>query len=164
MVEIGKRLRSTAALLSPQTPDVLLKNAGIDPEKEPALLEPAAAAVASARRFLLLDLRRVTGIDATTASSFALLRRTLDSRGVTMVLTGVDASGGVQRMLLANGVVARDRAWEAGSACPAFGTLDAALLWCEEHFRAVRIPLIWRLLFVGQAPENSLRLSDMLLL
>jgi hypothetical protein len=141
MVEIGRRLRSTAALLSPKAPEELLSIAGIDPEKEAELLEPAAAAVASARRFLLLDLRRVTGIDATTASSFAMLRRTLESRGVTMVLTGVDARGGVQNMLMANGVVARDSAWEAGGAFPAFETLDAALLWCEEHFRVVCILL-----------------------
>jgi hypothetical protein len=54
------------------------------------LPEPATAAPAHSS--LLLDHRRATGIEATTASSFVLLRCALDSQGVTMVLSGVDAS------------------------------------------------------------------------
>ena len=139
MVEIGRRLRSVAASIAPRPPRDLLADAGLDPDAEGApLLDAAAAAAAAARRFLLLDLRRVTGIDATTASAFAMLRRSLEARGVTMVLTGVADAGGVKRMLMANGVIAADGAWEGGRGCPAFETLDAALLWCEEHFRKAR--------------------------
>ena len=48
----------------------------------------AAEAVAAARKFLLVDLENVSGIDATAARSFAMLRRSLEATGVTLVLTG----------------------------------------------------------------------------
>jgi anti-anti-sigma regulatory factor len=138
MVEIGRRLRSTASLLTSTLPiRDIIRAAGLDPDVETNLLEPSAAAVAAARRFLLLDLRNVTGIDATTASAFAMLRRSLDSRGVTMVLTGVSRQLSVKRMLIANGVIAWDGQWEGGRGCPAFDSMDAALAWCEEHFKQV---------------------------
>ena len=88
MVEINRRLKAEAAHLSSVPVADALRAAGLDPDDDPALLAASTAAVAAARRFLLLDLRRVTGLDATAASTFALLRRSLETRGVTMVLTG----------------------------------------------------------------------------
>jgi STAS domain len=112
MVELGRRLKRVADGLAPHaipTRD-LLRDAGFENldsnsdgasvDGKPsagnagdkggdALVRAAEGALRGARRFLLLDLRRVTGIDATAASSFAMLRRSLENRGVTMVLTGV---------------------------------------------------------------------------
>ena len=88
MVEIGKKLRTTAGLLGTRPLPDLIAASGLDPAADPELEPAAAAATAAAHRFLLLDMRAVVGIDATTATAFALLRRTLDSRGVTMVITG----------------------------------------------------------------------------
>eukprot|EP00892_Ulva_mutabilis_P001349 jgi/Ulvmu1/11214/UM072_0051.1 len=137
MVEITRRLREIAADLSAPAPlaDRLraVGLAALEPHAEAA----AASAAAAARRFLLLDLRHVTGIDATTASAFASLRRSLDSRGVLMVLTGLAGHEGVQRMLVANGVVAADGFWESGRGCPAFESMDGAMVWCEEHFKQI---------------------------
>lgn len=138
MVEINRRLKVAASHLSTAPIASVLRAAGLDPEAEPNLLEASSAAVADARRFLLLDLRRVTGIDATAASTFALLRRSLETRGVTMVLTGVSGHESVRRMLIANGVIALDGQWEGGRGCPAFESLDGALAWCEQHFKQVR--------------------------
>lgn len=90
MVEIGKKLRATASLLGTRLLPDLFAAAGLDATADPELEPAAAAATAAARRFLLLDMRSVVGIDATTATSFALLRRSLDSRGVTMVITGAN--------------------------------------------------------------------------
>lgn len=61
-------------------------------------------------------------------------------RGVLMVLTGLGGRGAVQRMLVANGVVSADGSWEAGRGCPAFDSMDAAMVWCEEHFKQARPP------------------------
>lgn len=141
MVEIGKRLKSTAALLGTRSVPDLVAAAGLDPDGDGgpgSLSVAAAAATAAARRFLLLDLRSVVGIDATTASSFALLRRSLETRGVTMVLTGLRGDDGVTRLLQSNGVIAKGGAWESGYGCPAFESFDGALVWCEEHFMKVR--------------------------
>lgn len=88
MVEIGKKLRATANLLGTRLLPDLIAAAGLDSAPEPELEPAAAAATAAAHRFLLLDMRSVVGIDATTATAFALLRRSLHSRGVTMVITG----------------------------------------------------------------------------
>eukprot|EP00892_Ulva_mutabilis_P012584 jgi/Ulvmu1/9699/UM055_0037.1 len=140
MVEIGKRLKATAALLGTRSVPDLISAAGLDPDGDGgpgSLAVAAAAATAAAHRFLLLDLRAVVGIDATTASSFALLRRSLETRGVTMVLTGLRADDGVTRLLQSNGVIAKGGAWESGYGCPAFESFDAALVWCEEHFMKV---------------------------
>lgn len=57
-----------------------------------------------------------------------------------MVLTGLGRREAVQRMLVANGVVSEDGLWEAGRGCPAFDSMDAAMVWCEEHFKQARPP------------------------
>jgi hypothetical protein len=140
MVEIGNRLRATASLLGTRPLGDLIAAAGLDAAAEADLEAKAVAAAAAARRFLLLDMRAVVGIDATTATAFALLRRSLESRGVTMVITGLGSAGdGVRLRLSANGVVASDGVWESGGGCPAFESFDAALVWCEEHFMKARL-------------------------
>lgn len=59
-----------------------------------------------------------------------------------MVLTGLAGHESVQRMLVANGVVAADGSWESGRGCPAFESMDAAMVWCEEHFKQVTPPVM----------------------
>lgn len=85
MVEISRRLRliadSVKAAMPPQ--DTAFSPAlGGPPWQavEPLTVDAANSARIAARRFLLLDLRRVTGIDATTANAFASLSRSLSSR------------------------------------------------------------------------------------
>lgn len=87
MVEISRRLREMAAELGEATPMADRLHAVGLTGLEPAAEAAAASAVAAARRFLLLDLRHVMGIDATTASSFASLRRSLESRSAPLLAT-----------------------------------------------------------------------------
>ena len=60
-------------------------------------------------------------------------------RGVTMVLTGLRRQEAVQRMLVMHKVVATDGAWEGTASCPAFESMDEAIMWCEHHFKEVRL-------------------------
>ena len=46
-------------------------------------------AVGSGQRFLLLDFSQVTGVDATAARTFGLLKKQLLALGVELVVTGV---------------------------------------------------------------------------
>jgi hypothetical protein len=55
-----------------------------------------------------------------------------------MVLTGLRGKDRAHRMLAANGVIAPSAAWEDAASCPAFESLDEAILWCENHFKEVR--------------------------
>jgi MFS superfamily sulfate permease-like transporter len=89
MVEIARRLRQTAASLQaaegcPTDTAAALHLADTRPGDGAPVSAAAATAAAQARatahRFLLLDLRHVTGIDATTACSFASLSRSLANR------------------------------------------------------------------------------------
>lgn len=86
MVEISRRLRGIADNLemSRAAPeDTSLSPALGGPPLEalgPLTADAVSTARTAARRFLLLDLRRVTGIDATTATSFASLSRALSNR------------------------------------------------------------------------------------
>ena len=102
--------------------------------------DKAAAAVQAAQRFLLLNMRAVTGMDATAACEFGALRRMLAAHRVTLVLAGVsNSNASVQQLLASNGVIAQDGSWERSAGCPAFDSLDAALLWCQEHFQQVAV-------------------------
>lgn len=88
MVEISRRLRIIADSVARSKPleDTVFSPAlGGPPLQalEPLTVDAANSARTAARRFLLLDLRRVTGIDATTATSFASLSRSLTSRWAT---------------------------------------------------------------------------------
>jgi hypothetical protein len=87
MVEISKRLRYIADRIKNSTlPEETCFSPALGGPPlealEPLTAESASSARAAARRFLLLDLRRVTGIDATAAISFGSLSRSLSSRCV----------------------------------------------------------------------------------
>lgn len=79
------------------------------------------------------------------------LTRLCGCRGVLMVLTGLGGRDAVQRMLVANGVVSADGSWESGRGCPAFDSMDAAMVWCEEHFKQVRAPSLLPLVHAARS-------------
>ena len=101
-------------------------------------LDRVPSALKLAKRFVLLDFKHVTGIDATAAALFKTLFISLSQRRITLVLTGIVRPSQVYWLLQGNGVVAPDRNWEAGSYCPYFETMGHALSWCEQHFLQVR--------------------------
>lgn len=87
-----------------------------------------------------------------------------------MVLTGLRRQENVQRMLVVHNVISTDGAWEGTASCPAFESMDEAIMWCEHHFKEVRpwsecIPLVnchsWtcpyrgRCLFIAPATNIS---------
>ena len=61
---------------------------------------------AGAPRFLLLDFRRVLGVDATAAQTFGALRARLARMGVELVLTRVHGNPTVEHLFAAHGLIA----------------------------------------------------------
>ncbi|MDY7578473.1 SulP family inorganic anion transporter [Herbaspirillum sp. RTI4] len=72
--------------------------------------------------YVVIDFRRVQGVDASTSQSFIKLRQICNERGVTLVLTGVTESA---RLSLAH-------ALGQGVAVPEFEYLDSGLEWIEN--------------------------------
>jgi SulP family sulfate permease len=82
---------------------------------------------ASAPRFLVIDLRRVTGVDSSAVVSFVKVVHLATSAGSEVVFTG--ASDQVRRQLARGGVLPTD--------VVRFETdLDRGLQWCEEGLLA----------------------------
>ncbi|MBN9020580.1 MAG: cyclic nucleotide-binding domain-containing protein, partial [Rhizobiales bacterium] len=75
-------------------------------------------------RFLIIDLRRVTGVDSSAVVSFARLGQAAARRGFTIVLTGMSPK--VERALIRGGL-------EPDSRLRIETDLDHGLLWCEER-------------------------------
>lgn len=65
-----------------------------------------ARVAANAPRFLLLDFRRVLGVDATAAQTFGTLQTQLRRLGVELVLTRVRGNPTVERLFAAHGLIA----------------------------------------------------------
>jgi hypothetical protein len=142
MVEVSRRMKAAAMQLGPPSLDAIinaLQPPSSDPEAQAARAAAATAAVTEACSFLLLDMRAVSGIDATAASEFGAVRRMLESRGVTLVLAGISRHASVKHMLVSNGVITVNGVWEGGAGSPAFESMDAALVWCQEHFQQVAV-------------------------
>jgi len=93
------------------------------------LLEQMRARVSDASqpkaRYILLDFRRVTGLDSSTVLSFARCLNLAETAGFTLVLTHL--SPPIQRQLEAGGLGEKD------SGLKFFGDLDHGLEWCEEQ-------------------------------
>ena len=79
-------------------------------------------------RFILLDFRRVTGLDSSAAMSFAKARKLAGAQDITLVLTHMAES--VRRLFEANGLV-RDQ-----DRLRVFPDLDHGLEWCENQLLA----------------------------
>ena len=84
-----------------------------DDREEPAL------------RFLILDFRRVSGVDSSVVLSFTKGQRLAEARGFTLVLAG--ASERVRRQLEQGGI------GDEGSTVRYFPDLDRGIEWCENE-------------------------------
>jgi SulP family sulfate permease len=93
-----------------------------------ALLEQIRSRVACSvlppLRFVVLDFRRVTGLDSSAILSFLRCRQLAETRGVTLVLTQLTAQ--MARQFETGGLAAGE------SAVRFFADLDHGLEWCEE--------------------------------
>ncbi|GAB4822722.1 hypothetical protein N2152v2_009768 [Parachlorella kessleri] len=109
----------------------------------------AAAALEQAPRFLILDFRRVQGLDATAARTFVTLHSKLHRKGIQLIITHLPTSRpGICKLLVAQGLILRRPAEAAagagdsgdgGPACRWFSTMEAGLQYCEEQFLEVAV-------------------------
>mmetsp|Transcript_21508 Transcript_21508/g.55181 ORF Transcript_21508/g.55181 Transcript_21508/m.55181 type:complete len:391 (-) Transcript_21508:165-1337(-) len=109
---------------------------GVEVDATEAKLSLAKAA---APKTLLLDFRKVTGLDATAAQALSVLRQRLDKKGVDMIIAHIPPSRlYIQHLLVAHGVAAagvlRGPPEEpvARGSCLVFDSLSTALQYCEE--------------------------------
>lgn len=77
-------------------------------------------------RFLILDLWHVTGIDYSAAEAFSRLNRVLGKKGVTLLMSGVDADDSLGLSLRAVGL------GQDGTEVRLFADLNSALESCEN--------------------------------
>jgi sulfate permease, SulP family len=90
-----------------------------------ALIERIRTRVqASPLRFLVMDLRRVSGVDSSAVASFVKIAHLAEANGFELVFTG--ASGSVREQLARGGVVA------AGGVVAFVPDLDRGLQRCED--------------------------------
>jgi len=94
-----------------------------------ALLEQMRARVADASQpktlYILLDFRRVTGLDSSAVLSFIKGKNLAEAQGITLVLTHV--SPRIQRQLGLGGLTEKE------SSLRFFADLDHGLEWCEDQ-------------------------------
>lgn len=89
----------------------------------------------SSVRFLIIDFRRVTGVDSSTVVSFIRLGQIATRRALTLVFTGM--SGPVERALLRGGLN-----HEASGAIRIEPDIDHGLVWCEDKLLAAVTPTL----------------------
>ena len=97
-----------------------------------------------ALRFLLLDFRRVTGVDTSAVFSFTRLAQLARARDVTLVFT--DLAPGLERAIAPEGgeveesglegVELEGPKGEGGEVGPHFADLDRGVEWCENRLLA----------------------------
>jgi sulfate permease, SulP family len=81
--------------------------------------------------YVLLDFRRVTGVDSSATFSLVKLARLASRRGATLVLTGLDEH--TRTPLARGGLAVGD-----GEVTREFADLDHGLEWCEDQLIAAR--------------------------
>ena len=79
-------------------------------------------------RYLILDLRRVTGLDSSAVISLVKCRQIAEAQSITLVLTHVAEA--VQRCFERDGLLGSD------GTVRVFSDLDHGLEWCEEELLA----------------------------
>jgi sulfate permease, SulP family len=131
-----------------------------------ALLERLRARVADAEqlpvRYILLDFRRVTGLDSSAVLSFVKGKQLAEPQGITLVLTHVSAR--LRQQFQVGGLV------EDGQRVRIFPDLDHGLEWCEEQLlelgriTTLHVPVTLRaqLADSGFARANTARLMEFL--
>ncbi|MCB1500715.1 MAG: SLC26A/SulP transporter family protein [Bauldia sp.] len=84
-------------------------------------------------RYLIIDLRRVTGIDSSAVLSFIRLAQIAERYGVAIVLSGLSTAHGeaLRRGGLAGG---------SGGTVRVEDDIDSALIWCEDQLLARHRP------------------------
>ncbi|KLJ08664.1 hypothetical protein EMPG_15903 [Blastomyces silverae] len=82
-------------------------------------------------RFLILDLKRVNGLDFSAAEAFTRLNRILWKRRVHMIICGIDVEGEVGKSLQNVGLFGKENEVEI------FETLNSALEYCENELLKV---------------------------
>jgi SulP family sulfate permease len=81
-------------------------------------------------QFVLIDFRRVQGMDASTSQSFVKLCQICEQQGVTLLMAGIPDSA---RLPI-------QRAYAMGGAIREFDTLDDAMEWSENILLAELLP------------------------
>jgi SulP family sulfate permease len=77
-------------------------------------------------RFAVLDFRRVSGLDSSAVLGFTKLRQLASSRGITLVLTGLDERHG-------RGLERGGFAEDPGAGVRFLPDLDRGVQWCEDR-------------------------------
>jgi len=78
-------------------------------------------------RFLILDLRQVTGLDYSAGEVFNTISRLLDSKGIELVISGIEPDSELGRSLRAVGL------GETGVEVRLLSELNSALEYCENE-------------------------------
>eukprot|EP00877_Chromochloris_zofingiensis_P013889 jgi/Chrzof1/8754/Cz03g23090.t1 len=83
-------------------------------------------------KFVLLDFRRVLGVDATAAQRFGDLQMNLRRLNVELVLTHL-TNPAIKRLFAAHGVIAAEGSEQQGGACMAFDSLNEGTCYAENR-------------------------------
>lgn len=113
-------------------------------------------------RYIILDFRRVTGLDSSAVISFVKAKQLAEAQGIILVFTHL--SEAMQRRLEVNGLAADD------STVRFFADLDRGLEWCEEavleadKITIIHVPvtLSAQLADSGFSKANTARLREFL--
>jgi SulP family sulfate permease len=131
-----------------------------------ALLEQIRARVADTGeppvRYIVLDFRRVAGLDSSAVLSFVKGKQLAEGQGITLVLTHL--SGRIREQIALGGLL------EDGVGVRVFPDLDHGLEWCEEELlevegiTAMHLPVTLRaqLADSGFEKTNTARLMEFL--
>ncbi|KAA6425635.1 MAG: Sulfate Permease Family [Trebouxia sp. A1-2] len=148
VLEVAKATLSDASvLLDSLIGDDQPNGSSSDTFFEGSVRERFQAAASVSPRFLLLDFRRVQGLDATAARTFHSLRSALERLGVELVLTHLPTTRPhIRQLLMAHGVIvesavsdAHQDAHAVHQGCRAFDHMEAGLQYCEERFLEVAL-------------------------
>ena len=119
-------------------------------------------------QYILLDFRRVSGLDSSAGLSFQKSRQLAEAHGITLVLTHVPAR--IQRQLELEPAPATPPPAAAAGGVRVFPDLDHGLEWCEEQLleqhqvTGLRTPiaLVAQLADSGLERANTNRLKEFL--
>jgi SulP family sulfate permease len=111
--------------------------------------------------FLILDFRRVTGLDSSAVFSLTKVKDLADKRGFTLIFTHI--SDGIQQQLIRYGLPINEQTLF-------FTDLDRGLEWCEEQLLSRNLttlkllPLVLesQLAVLGFSEDNAIRLKTYL--
>ena len=130
------------------------------------LLERIRARVADTQlpkvRYIILDFRRVAGLDSSAGLSFTKGKQLAEAQGITLVLTHIPEK--IQHQLGLSGLSEKDKDVRI------FSDLDRGLEWCEEQLLEINmitglhtpVALVAQLADSGFEKANTTRLKEFL--